>query len=66
MSYPINDFKGVTELLKGMKLSTYQNTMVLSTSDTGLTTLKLDLMQSFALALCVYYIGVFLKKKFRH
>ena len=63
MSYPINDFKGVTELLKGMKLSTYQNTMVLSTSDTGLTTLKLDLMQSFALALCVYYIGVFLKKK---
>jgi len=30
---------------------------------TGLMILKLDLMQSFAVVLCVYYLGVLLKKK---
>lgn len=69
MEFPVSfetmkDFaSAVGTHLKAEKLSTYQNTMVMTTNDAGLTTLKLDLMQSFALALCVYYLGVFLKKK---
>ena len=69
MEFPISfetmkDFtSAVGTYLKGESLSTYQNTMMITTNDAGLTTLKLDLMQSFALALCVYYLGVLLKKK---
>jgi sodium/glutamate symporter len=63
MDYPITleSFKDVGPILKELNLATHQNALYL---DAGkeMTTLKLDLMQSFAVALLVYYLGVLLKK----
>ena len=63
MDYPITleSFKDVGPILKELNLATHQNALYL---DAGkeMTTLKLDLMQSFSVALLVYYLGVLLKK----
>ena len=63
MDYPITleSFKDVGPILKDLNLATHQNALYLETGE--MTTLKLDLMQSFAVALLVYYLGVLLKKK---
>ena len=62
MDYPITleSFKDVGPILKELNLATHQNALYLETGE--MTTLKLDLMQSFAVALLVYYLGVLLKK----
>ena len=54
--------KGANDALKTVGMKTFQNSIYLD-KGAELTTLKLDLMQSFAVALMVYYLGVFLKKK---
>lgn len=63
MDYPITleSFKDVGPILKELNLATHQNALYLEAGE-KMTTLKLDLMQSFAVALLVYYLGVLLKK----
>ena len=62
--YPIEDFAGVKDLLKSLNLATYNSAMNIKVDEaSGLTTLNLDLMQSFAVAMVVYFLGVWMKKK---
>lgn len=62
--YPIEDFAGVKALLKSLNLATYNSAMNIKVDEaSGLTTLNLDLMQSFAVAMVVYFLGVWMKKK---
>ncbi|MBS6062944.1 sodium/glutamate symporter [Criibacterium bergeronii] len=62
--YPIEDFAGVKALLKSLNLATYNSAMNIKVDEaSGLTTLNLDLMQSFAVAMAVYFLGVWMKKK---
>lgn len=62
--YPIEDFAGVKGLLKSLNLATYNSAMNIKVDEaSGLTTLNLDLMQSFAVAMVVYFLGVWMKKK---
>ena len=62
--YPIEDFAGVKGLLKSLNLATYNSAMNIKVDEaSGLTTLNLDLMQSFAVAMAVYFLGVWMKKK---
>nr|WP_068913916.1 sodium/glutamate symporter [Criibacterium bergeronii] len=64
MMYPIEDFAGVKALLKSLNLATYNSAMNIKVDEaSGLTTLNLDLMQSFAVAMVVYFLGVWMKKK---
>lgn len=53
--------KAAPDALKTVGVKTYQDSVFLKEGD--ITTLNLDLMQSFAVALLVYYLGVLLKKK---
>ncbi len=68
MDFPVNYeamgdlLKCANDALKTVGMKTFQNSIYLD-KGSELTTLKLDLMQSFAVALIVYYLGVFLKKK---